>query len=74
MIDANEYMTEERALAYITSQVAYTPMNMDKETGLKKKQEFASEVLGNDLFPHCTTKAQKLYMLGYMAKIGRAHV
>ena len=67
VIDANEYMTQESALEYITSQVAYTPMNMDKETGLKKKQEFASEVLGNDLYPHCTTKAQKLYMLGYMA-------
>tara|TARA_Y100000389_G_scaffold28434_1_gene24339 strand:- start:5708 stop:9478 length:3771 start_codon:yes stop_codon:yes gene_type:complete len=67
VIDANEYMTQESAIEYITSQVAYTPMNMDKETGLKKKQEFASEVLGNDLYPHCTTKAQKLYMLGYMA-------
>lgn len=67
IIDANKYMTEEDALKHITSYVAYTPINMDKEKGAQKKREFATEVLNNDLFPHCTTKAQKLYMLGYMA-------
>ena len=67
IIDANKYMTEEDALKHITSYVAYTPINMDKEKGAQKKREFAVEVLNNDLFPHCTTKAQKLYMLGYMA-------
>ena len=67
VIDANSYMTREEAFKYITSLVSYTPLNMDRETGLKKKQEFAHEVLNNDLFPHCTTKEQKLYMLGYMA-------
>ncbi len=67
IIDANKYMTEEDALKHITSYVAYTPINMEKEKGIQKKREFAIEVLNNDLFPHCTTKAQKLYMLGYMA-------
>jgi len=67
IIDANKYMTEEDALKHITSYVAYTPINMEKEKGIQKKREFAVEVLNNDLFPHCTTKAQKLYMLGYMA-------
>ena len=67
IIDANKYMTEEDAIRHITSYVAYTPINMDKEKGAQKKREFALEVLNNDLFPHCTTKAQKLYMLGYMA-------
>jgi len=67
IIDANKYMTEEEALKHITSYVAYTPINMEKEKGIQKKREFAVEVLNNDLFPHCTTKAQKLYMLGYMA-------
>ena len=67
IIDSNKYMTEEDALKHITSYVAYTPINMDKEKGAQKKREFAVEVLNNDLFPHCTTKAQKLYMLGYMA-------
>jgi DNA-directed RNA polymerase II subunit RPB2 len=68
IIDANKYMTHEDALRHITASVAYTPINLDKETGAKKKREFAIEVLSNDLFPHCQTLQQKLYLLGYMAK------
>ena len=67
VIDANKYITTEDALKHITSFVAYTPINMDKETGSKKKREFAMDVLNNDLFPHCKTFPQKLYLLGYMA-------
>ena len=68
IIDANRYLTQEDALRHITSFVAYTPFNMDREAGLIKKREFAVEVLNNDLFPHCQTMNQKIYMLGYMAK------
>jgi len=68
VIDANKYMTQEDALRHITASVAYTPLNMDKETGARKKREFTVEVLDNDLFPHCQTLQQKLYLLGYMAK------
>ena len=68
IIDANKYMTREDAMRHITSMVAYMPMNMDKETGAKKKREFTQEVLDNDLFPHCATVPQKIYLLGYMAK------
>jgi len=67
VIDANKYMTKEDALKHIIALVAYTPINMDKETGARKKREFAIEVLNNDLFPHCMTMPQKLYLLGYMA-------
>jgi len=67
IIDANKYMSQEDALRHITASVAYTPMNMDKETGAKKKREFTMEVLENDLFPHCKSLPQKLYLLGYMA-------
>jgi DNA-directed RNA polymerase II subunit RPB2 len=67
MIDANKYMTQEDALRHITASVAYTPINMDKETGMRKKREFTIEVLDNDLFPHCQSLPQKLYLLGYMA-------
>ena len=67
IIEANKHMTKEDALKHITSYVAYTPMNMDKETGSRKKRDFAVEVLNNDLFPHCQTLNQKLYFLGYMA-------
>jgi len=68
MIDANKYMTQEDAIRHITASVAYTPINMDKETGMRKKREFTIEVLDNDLFPHCQSLQQKLYLLGYMAK------
>jgi DNA-directed RNA polymerase beta subunit len=44
----------------------YTPINMDKETGIKKKQEFTMDILNNDLFPHCQNQIQKIYFLGYM--------
>jgi DNA-directed RNA polymerase II subunit RPB2 len=67
IIDANKYMTREDALRHITASVAYTPMNMDKETGAIKKREFAMDALNNDLFPHCKTMEQKLYLVGYMA-------
>ena len=68
IVEANKYLTQEDAIRHITTHVAYTPMNMDRETGQSKKREFANEVLGNDLFPHCKTAEQKIYMLGYMAK------
>ena len=68
IIDANKYMTQEDALRHITAAVAYTPINMDKEKGARKKQDFTNDVLNNDLFPHCKTLTQKLYMLGYMCQ------
>jgi DNA-directed RNA polymerase beta subunit len=67
IIDANKYMTQEDAIRHITSSVAYTPMNMDKETGIRKKREFALEILDTDIFPHCKTVQQKLFLIGYMA-------
>lgn len=66
IIDANAVLTQEDALKVIISNVMYTPMNMDKETGAAKKRGFANEVLHNDLFPHCQTQKQKKYFLGYM--------
>ena len=66
IVDANIYTDTESAIKYITSQVIYTPLNMDKETGQIKKREFAIEVLKNDLFPHCHNKTQQIYFLGLM--------
>lgn len=67
IIDANACVTQDDAIKHITSLVMYTPINMDKDTGAKKKKDFAKEVLNSDLFPHCTTQLQKTYFLGYMA-------
>jgi DNA-directed RNA polymerase beta subunit len=66
VIDANTVITHEDAMRQITSIVMYTPLNMDKETGAKKKRDFAVEILNSDLFPHCKSQAQKIYYLGYM--------
>jgi DNA-directed RNA polymerase II subunit RPB2 len=66
VVDANHHLTQEESIANLTSYVAFTPMNMDRETGLQKKREFAMEILTNDLFPHCATPEQKIYFLGYM--------
>jgi len=67
VIDANTLMTQQECIKYITTYVMYTPINMDKETGIKKKYEFTLDILTNDLFPHCNTPEQKIYFLGYMA-------
>ena len=67
IVDANEYMSYDSAIKYIVSNVIYTPLNVDKETGIKRKNDFALEVINNDIFPHCKTNEQKIYMLGYMA-------
>ena len=66
IMDANEYLTQEECIRYITTHVMYTPMNMDKETGAQKKRDFTIEVLNNDLFPHCKSSVQRIYFLGYM--------
>ena len=60
IIDGNKYTTEEEALKYISSYAAYNPINMEKEQGYKKKQEFTIDILDNDLFPNCKTKKQKI--------------
>jgi len=67
IIDANGIMTQEDAVRYFISQVIFTPINMDKESGAIKKREFAHEVLHNDLFPHCNTAQQRKFFLGHMA-------
>jgi len=67
IIEANTILTQQDAVRYITNYVMYTPINMDKETGIKKKHEFTLDILSNDLFPHCNTAVQKIYFLGYMA-------
>lgn len=66
IMDAVKYITQQEALDYIITHVMYTPINMTKEQGILKKKEFAEGILKKDLYPHCETKKQKLYFLGYM--------
>ena len=68
VIDANKYMTYDSAIKLFTSNVSYTSAEkVNREVAIMRKQNFALEVLQNDLFPHCRTPKQKLYYLGYMA-------
>ncbi len=67
IIQTSEHIQYEDCIRYITGAVIYTPINMDKEEGQKKKREFALDVLSNDLFPHCINFTEKKYLLGYMA-------
>jgi DNA-directed RNA polymerase II subunit RPB2 len=64
--EASEYDNYDDCIQYIISCVIYTPINMEKEEGQQKKLEFALDVLSNDLFPHCKTKYEKIYLLGHM--------
>ena len=66
VIEANRHLTKEDCIKYITSFAIFTPINMDKETGIKKKVEFTMDILNNDLYPHCHNVVQKIYFLGYM--------
>ena len=68
VIDSNDYLSQEDSLQYIMNNIMFTPINMDRETGLKKKKEFALDVLQNDLFPHTHNLKQKIYFLGYMTQ------
>ena len=66
IIESIKYLTQEDAFNYIVAQSMFTPINMSKEEGELKKISFTSDILNNDLFPHCRTKDQKIYFLGYM--------
>lgn len=66
VVDANMAPTQEQSLKFITLQAMFTPMNMDKEAGGKKKREFTLDVLHNDLFPHCRNDTERKFFLGYM--------
>ena len=74
IIEANKHLTQEESIKYITGFAMYTPINMDKETGIKKKLEFTMDILNNDLYPHCHNSSQKVYFLGYMTnRLLQAH-
>ena len=67
IVDASDYMTKEDAFNYIKQYAMYTPINMTKEMGDSKKTKFTKDVLDTDLFPHCRTREEKIYFMGYMA-------
>ena len=65
IIESNEYLTQEDCLNFVRDSVQYVPINVDEETGKRKKMAFTMDVLKNDLFPHCKNNTQKKYYIGY---------
>ena len=61
-----QWMTRDAAIDHITTMALYTPINVDKETGARRKRAFTVDVLRKDLFPHCRTPEEKVHFLGFM--------
>ena len=59
IVEAQKYLTKEEAIQVIVNSAMFTPLNMDKATGERKKYEFTINVLENDLYPHCKTAQHK---------------
>ena len=66
IIESNTIMTQDDAIKILMNHTIFTPINMDKEAGIRKKHEFTMDILNHDLFPHCHDKIQKIHFLGYM--------
>jgi len=64
IIEASSCCSTEEAIVYIATHAMYAPSHTDKHG---KKHEFVTDVLTNELFSHCKTKEQQIYLLGYMA-------
>ena len=67
IIESNSIKTQEEAFDYIMKQVMYNPYNqVSQADGQKKKREYTETAIHDDFLPHCETKQQKLYFIGYM--------
>ena len=67
IIESNSIKTQEDAFEYIMKQVMYNPYNQVSQLeGQKKKREYTETAIHDDFLPHCETKQQKLYFIGYM--------
>jgi DNA-directed RNA polymerase II subunit RPB2 len=70
--DGKQFVTdiesiEENAMQHVMSVVAYNPYQTDKGAPPIPKLEYTKEIFKNDFFPHCKTREQKLFLLGFMA-------
>ena len=65
IVDSNSILTKEEAFHYIMSHVQFTAYKNTTATQ-DKKIAYTQEIITTDLFPHCRTEREKLYMLGLM--------
>ena len=62
IVEANAYTNQEEAFEYFISQISYS-FN-DKYS--KQKVDYAKDIIKTDIFPHCRTETERVYLLGYM--------
>jgi DNA-directed RNA polymerase II subunit RPB2 len=63
---SNASAAASAAAAAATAAIAAIAAASEKETSTtKRRMDFVSDILANDLFPHCRTEKQKVYFLAY---------
>lgn len=69
IVESNHIMNQDDAFNHIMSLVLYTTNNItNPDIANTRKIEFTKEIISNDIFPHCRTNEQKLFLLGYMTR------
>ena len=67
IIESNSIKTQEEAFDYIMKQIMYNPYNqVSQAEGQRKKRQYTESAIHDDFLPHCETRQQKLYFIGYM--------
>jgi len=62
IVDANGYTNQENSFEYFMSQITYSFGEKVKE----RKVEYTKEIIKTDIFPHCRSEHERIYLLGYM--------
>ena len=67
VLDGSDYPDRDAAVHHLVTQALYSPFTAEGSGTPESRHGFALDVLKSDLFPHCRTDVQRLYLLGYMA-------
>ena len=62
----NQIKTKDQALDSIARTITFNNSYYSQANLFDKKKDYINEIIENDLFPHCKTKDEKIYLLGYM--------
>ena len=65
IVYSNDILTQEDAFEYIMSHVQFTAYK-NTTASQEKKISYTREIITTELFPHCRSDTEKLYMLGLM--------
>jgi DNA-directed RNA polymerase II subunit RPB2 len=67
VVDASTYTTKDEAFEFLMDSISYT-YNKTDPLALEKKTNYVNDILNTDIFPHCRSKLEKQYFLGYMTR------